>query len=44
MLVLVVCMIAAFAKIHRCAALLNIPYLVWTAFAAYLTIGFCLFN
>ena len=44
MLVLVVCMMIAFCRIRRSAALLNIPYLIWTAFAAYLTVGFFILN
>ncbi len=44
MLVLVVCMLLVFGRISRCAALLNIPYVIWTAFASYLTIGFCVLN
>lgn len=44
MLVLVVCMIVVFYRIDRRAAFMNIPYLLWTAFALYLTIGFCVLN
>ncbi len=42
--VLVVCMTAVFCKIDRCAALINIPYVIWTLFALYLSIGFCVLN
>lgn len=44
MLVLIVCMMIAFSKIRRSAALMNIPYLIWTAFATYLTVGFFILN
>ena len=44
MLVLIVIMLVLFRKIQRCAVWLNIPYLVWTAFAAYLTIGAYVLN
>lgn len=44
MLVLIIAMIAAFFRIRRSAAYLNIPYLLWTAFAAYLTIGVLILN
>jgi len=37
LLILVVLMILEFYKIHKTAAYLQIPYLVWTAFATYLT-------
>ena len=39
MLVLVMAMIAAFFRIRRSAAFLNIPYLLWTMFAVYLSFG-----
>ncbi len=42
--VLVAAMIAVFGRTDRCAALLNIPYLVWVIFAAYLTIGTAVLN
>ena len=44
MLVLIVIMLVLFRKIQCCAVWLNIPYLVWTAFAAYLTIGAYVLN
>lgn len=44
MLVLIAVMLAVFSRISRCAALLNIPYLAWTVFAAYLTVGFFILN
>ena len=44
MLVLIAIMLAVFGKIRRCAVWLNIPYLVWTVFAAYLTIGAYVLN
>lgn len=37
--VLIVWMILAFSKVDRCAALLQIPYLLWVSFAAYLNWG-----
>lgn len=44
LLILVAAMIVLFYKIKKSAAYLNIPYLLWTAFAAYLTIGIYLLN
>lgn len=37
--VLILCMILAFAKVDRRAAILQIPYLLWVSFAAYLNYG-----
>lgn len=37
--VLIAMMIKAFRKVDRLAALLQIPYLVWVSFAAYLNFG-----
>ena len=37
--ILVLWMILAFRKVDRCAALLQIPYLLWVTFAAYLNWG-----
>ncbi len=37
-------MISVFAKIKKIPALLNIPYLLWSAFASYLAIGVCVLN
>ena len=39
MLILITAMIFSFYRISKTAAYLNIPYLLWTGFAAYLTIG-----
>lgn len=37
--ILIILMIRAFYKINRTAAYLNIPYLLWVTFAAYLNLG-----
>lgn len=37
--VLIILMIRSFAKISKTAAYLNIPYLIWVTFAAYLNFG-----
>lgn len=42
--VLIAMMIAVFRKISPLAALINIPYLLWVAFAAYLTIAVAVIN
>lgn len=39
LLILVSAMTALFYRINKTAAYLNIPYVLWTAYAAYLTIG-----
>ena len=39
MLILITAMIISFLRINKTAAYLNLPYLFWTAFATYLTIG-----
>ncbi|MBR5089859.1 MAG: tryptophan-rich sensory protein [Ruminiclostridium sp.] len=44
MLVLIVWMLAVFRKINFCAAIINLPYLLWTLFAAYLSAGFLILN
>ncbi len=44
LLALIVVMLVYFRQIRKAAAWLNLPYLLWTAFAAYLTIGFLLLN
>lgn len=44
MLALIALTIAAFRRIQRTAAWLLVPYLAWTAFATYLTIGFWWLN
>ena len=42
--VLVVGMILAFRKVSKTAAYINIPYLVWMTFAAYLAFGVWILN
>ena len=42
--VLVLCMIVKFAGISKIAALINIPYLIWLIFAAYLNFGIWMMN
>ena len=44
MLALVTATLVIFSRIQKCAAAAFIPYLVWTAFAAYLTFGFLVLN
>ena len=44
LLVLVFAMIKGFGKISTSAAYINIPYLLWSAFAAYLSIGIWALN
>ena len=44
LLVLIAAMIFLFGKIRKSAAWLNLPYLLWTVFAAYLTIGTAVLN
>lgn len=44
LLALIIAMIAAFRKINPLAALLNVPYLLWVAFATYLTIAVAVIN
>lgn len=44
LLALIVMMIAEFRKISPLAALINIPYLLWVAFATYLTIAIVVIN
>ena len=41
---LILWMIRAFSKVDRAAALLQIPYLLWVSFAAYLNAGVWLLN
>ena len=41
---LILAMTAAFRKVDRIAALLQIPYLLWTTFAVYLNLGIALLN
>lgn len=42
--VLILAMILAFRKVDRPAALMQIPYLLWVTFAAYLNLGVWLLN
>lgn len=42
LLILIAAMIISFRRINRKAACLNIPYLLWSVYAAYLTIGILL--
>lgn len=44
MLLLIGLTIAAFARLHRGAALLLVPYFVWTGYATYLNAGFWWLN
>ena len=44
LLFLIVVMICVFYRIRPVAAYLNIPYLLWTAFASYLNIGVLILN
>jgi tryptophan-rich sensory protein len=44
MLALIVLTIRAFRRICPTAALLMLPYLAWTCYAAYLNVGFALLN
>ncbi len=44
LLVLIIAMISSFKKICPAAAYMNIPYLLWTAFATYLTAAVALIN
>jgi len=44
LLVLIVWMIIYFYKKHKLAGLLQIPYLLWTAFATYLNLGIYILN
>ncbi len=44
LLALIVMMIVEFRKISPLAALINIPYLLWVAFATYLTIAVAVIN
>ncbi|MDE6706952.1 MAG: tryptophan-rich sensory protein, partial [Oscillospiraceae bacterium] len=42
--ILIIIMLIYFWKIKKSAALLNLPYFLWTAFATYLTVGFLVLN
>ncbi len=44
LIILVAAMIVAFKRIHPLAGYLNIPYLLWVLFAAYLNVGFLILN
>ena len=44
MLLLIGAMLALFSKVDKRAALLNIPYLLWVAFATYLNIATSIIN
>ncbi|HEZ7986739.1 MAG TPA: TspO/MBR family protein [Ruminococcus sp.] len=44
LIIAVAAMIKSFHKVNSCAAIINIPYLLWTAFALYLTIGVTVLN
>lgn len=44
LLMLIVVMLVVFRRVRPAAAYLNIPYLLWTAFAAYLNIGIFVLN
>ncbi len=44
LVILVVFMIVTFKRIRPLAGYLNIPYLLWVMFAAYLNIGFLILN
>ena len=41
---LILAMILTFLKISRRAALVNLPYLIWVAFAGYLNLGIAILN
>ena len=43
-LILIIVMIVKFFKINKLAAYLQIPYLIWVAFATYLNLGFYILN
>lgn len=42
--ILIIVMISRFGRINKCAARLNIPYLLWVTFAAYLNIATAVIN
>ena len=44
LLALIIAMIIAFRKVNSLAALINTPYLLWVAFATYLTIAIAVIN
>ncbi len=44
LLALIIVMIIRFFKVHRAAALIQIPYLLWVSFATYLNLSIYLLN
>jgi benzodiazapine receptor len=44
LVVLITLTVASFARLHRGAALLMVPYLCWTCYATYLNAGFWWLN
>lgn len=44
LIALVIAMIVSFYKVNKTAALIQIPYLIWLLFAAYLNLGFAVLN
>ena len=42
--ILILAMIRCFCKVRKSAAFLNIPYLLWVTFAAYLTLSIAVLN
>lgn len=42
--IMVIIMVAAFSSIHKFAAWLQIPYLLWITFSLYLNFGICILN
>lgn len=44
LLALIIAMILSFKKIRPLAAYINIPYLIWVAFASYLTVAIAVIN
>ena len=44
LLILIIIMIIKFYKINKLAAYIQIPYLLWVAFATYLNLGFYILN
>lgn len=44
LLVLIIAMVVVFSRASKLAAYLNIPYILWVAFATYLNLGIALLN
>lgn len=44
LLVLIIIMTALFSRIDKTAALINIPYILWVIFAAYLNLRTAMIN